>query len=42
MEGLGGGDRHGASIVGMGSRYLSHLRDRDNIKRAAHNQPPKE
>jgi hypothetical protein len=30
------------SIVGMGSRYLSHLRDRDNIKRAAHNQPPKE
>ena len=30
------------SILGMGVRFLSHLRDRDNIRRAAHNQPPKE
>ena len=30
------------SILGMGVRFLSHLRDRDNIRRAANNQPPKE
>jgi hypothetical protein len=30
------------SIMGMSVRFLSHLRDKRNIKRAAHNQPPKE
>ena len=30
------------SVLGMGSRFLSHLRDRDNIRRAARNQPPKD
>ncbi len=29
------------SILGMGVRFLSHLRDRDNIRRAARNVPPK-
>ena len=29
------------SILGMGVRFLSHLQDRSDIKRAAHNQPPK-
>lgn len=30
------------SILGMGIRFLSHLRDKRNIRRAANNQPPKE
>jgi hypothetical protein len=30
------------SVLGMGVRFLSHMRDRDNIRRAASNQPPKE
>lgn len=29
------------SILGMGLRWLSHLRDRKDIKRAANNLPPK-
>jgi hypothetical protein len=29
------------SILGMGIRWLSHMRDRDDIKRAANNLPPK-
>ncbi len=29
------------SVLGMASRYLSHLRDRKDIRRAARNQPPK-
>ena len=28
------------SVLGMGVRFLSHLRDKRNIARAAHNQPP--
>lgn len=28
------------SILGMGVRFLSHLRDKRNIARAANNQPP--
>jgi len=31
-----------ASILGMGTRFLSHLRDRENIRRAAYDRPPKE
>ena len=30
------------SILGMSVRYLSHLRDRANIRRAARDKPPKE
>ena len=30
------------SVLGMGIRFLSHLRDRKNIERAARNQPPKD
>ena len=30
------------SILGMGVRFMSHLRDKRNIARAAHNKPPKE
>ena len=30
------------SILGMGVRFMSHLRDKRNIERAARNQPPKE
>ncbi|HET9397457.1 MAG TPA: hypothetical protein VFO45_01415 [Sphingomicrobium sp.] len=30
------------SILGMGFRYMSHLRDRANIRRAARNEPPRE
>jgi hypothetical protein len=30
------------SILGMGVRFLSHLKDKDNIRRAANNRPPKE
>ena len=30
------------SVAGMGVRFLSHLRDKANIRRAANNQPPKE
>ena len=30
------------SILDMGTRFLSHLRDKRNIERAARNQPPKE
>lgn len=30
------------SILGMGTRFLSHLRDKRNIERAARNQPPQE
>ena len=30
------------SILGMGLRFLSHLRDKRNIERAARNQPPKQ
>jgi len=30
------------SIAGMGIRFLSHLRDRKNIARAARNQLPKD
>ena len=30
------------SILGMGVRWLSHKRDRENIRRAANNVPPKE
>ena len=30
------------SILGMGLRFLSHLRDKANIRRAANNRPPKE
>ena len=30
------------SVLGMGVRFMSHLRDRANIRRAAHNVPPKE
>lgn len=30
------------SILGMGVRFLSHLKDRANIRRAANNQPPRE
>ena len=30
------------SILGMGLRWLSHVRDRDDIRRAANNVPPKE
>lgn len=30
------------SILGMGVRFMSHLRDKQNIRRAANNQPPKE
>lgn len=29
------------SILGMGVRWLSHMRDRDDIRRAANDQPPK-
>ena len=32
----------GTSIVGMGLRWLAHVRVRDDIRRAAHNVPPKE
>ena len=30
------------SVLGMNVRFLSHLRDRKNIERAARNQPPQE
>ena len=30
------------SILGMGVRWLSHKRDRENIRRAANNVPPRE
>lgn len=30
------------SVLGMSVRFLSHLRDKANIERAAHNQPPKD
>ena len=30
------------SIMGMGVRFISHRQDRQDIKRAAYNQPPKE
>ena len=30
------------SILGMGLRYLSHLRDKRNIRRAANNQAPQD
>jgi hypothetical protein len=30
------------SILGMSIRFMSHLRDKRNIERAAHDQPPKE
>ena len=30
------------SILGMGVRFLSHLKDKANIRRAANNRPPKE
>lgn len=30
------------SVLGMSVRFLSHLRDKRNIARAAHNKPPKE
>jgi hypothetical protein len=29
------------SVLGMGVRWLSHRKDRKDIKRAAHDQPPK-
>jgi hypothetical protein len=29
------------SILGMSVRYLSHRKDRTDIERAAHNEPPK-
>jgi hypothetical protein len=29
------------SVLGMGARYLSHRKDRQDIRRAAQNQPPK-
>jgi hypothetical protein len=29
------------SVLGMGIRFLSHLKDKKNIERAAHNQPPR-
>ena len=29
------------SIMGMGVRFMSHRRDRKDIVRASHNQPPK-
>ena len=28
------------AVIGMGVRFLSHLRDKRNIARAARNQPP--
>ena len=28
------------SIIGMGVRFASHRKDRKDIKRAAHDQPP--
>jgi hypothetical protein len=30
------------SVLGMGVRFLSHLKDKANIRRAANNRPPKE
>jgi hypothetical protein len=30
------------AVLGMGVRFLSHLRDKRNIARAARNEPPKE
>ena len=30
------------SIIGMGVRFLSHRQDRQDIRRAAYNQPPKD
>ena len=30
------------SILGMGLRWLSHIRDRDDIRRAANDVPPKQ
>jgi hypothetical protein len=30
------------SVLGMSVRFLSHLRDKRNIERAAHNQPPQD
>lgn len=30
------------SILGMGLRFLSHRQDRKDIRRAAHDEPPKD
>jgi hypothetical protein len=30
------------SILGMSVRFMSHLRDKKNIRRAANNQPPED
>ena len=30
------------SVLGMSVRFMSHLRDKKNIRRAANNQPPKD
>jgi hypothetical protein len=30
------------SILGMGVRYVSHRQDRQDIRRAAYNKPPKD
>jgi hypothetical protein len=30
-----------SSIMGMAVRWISHRKDREDIKRAAHNEPPK-
>ena len=30
------------SIMGMGVRFISHRQDRQDIRRAAYNRPPKE
>ena len=30
------------SIMGMGVRFLSHRQDRNDIRRAAYNRPPKD
>lgn len=30
------------SVLGMALRYISHLQDRANIRRAAQNRPPEE
>ena len=40
MEGWAVAIGMATSVLGMGVRYLSHRRDRRDIQRAAHNQPP--
>jgi hypothetical protein len=30
------------SVLGISVRFLSHLREKKNIERAAHDQPPRE